>query len=259
MTHTQWRDDYKRIVPGRAIAYSKSHDSSYEINMPNENAHGHGGLLTTTEDLLKWNVYYGSGKPGGAAFLSKQLATEALNNGKSNNYGAGLFIAKLWGYDRIFHDGATAGYRAFLESFPQLHLSIALLSNTSEFNIAEPIQLLNALFVPGNDHKTGNFQSDGDAMFIRRKHKLDDFAGYYYSEEAQAGFTVLVKEDQLWMVRSTGRTGKLLLNGDEYCEGPSGMFDGNKADIKFIWEKDALTGLTVSIPRARNVFFTRQK
>lgn len=227
--------------------------------MPNENAHGHGGLLTTTEDLLKWNVYYGSGKPGGAAFLSKQLATEALNNGKSNNYGAGLFIAKLWGYDRIFHDGATAGYRAFLESFPQLHLSIALLSNTSEFNIAEPIQLLNALFVPGNDHKTGNFQSDGDAMFIRRKHKLDDFAGYYYSEEAQAGFTVLVKEDQLWMVRSTGRTGKLLLNGDEYCEGPSGMFDGNKADIKFIWEKDALTGLTVSIPRARNVFFTRQK
>ena len=259
MTHTQWRDNYKRIVPGRVIAYSKNSDSLYEINMPNENAHGHGGLLTTTEDLLKWNEYYGSGKPGGAAFLSKQLATEDLNNGKPNKYGAGLFIGTLWGYDRIFHDGATAGYRALLENFPQLHLNIAFLSNTAEFNIAESIQLLNALFVPGTDHKQEIITTYNDELFLRHKHKLADFTGYYYSEEAQAGFTVVVKDDKLWMVRSTGRTGELLLTGDEYCVGPSAMFDGDKAVIKFIWEKDRVTGLTVSIPRARNVLFTRQK
>jgi len=261
MTHTQWRDDYKRIVPGRVIAYSKNSSGSYEINMPNENAHGHGGLLTTTEDLLKWNEFYGSGKLGGSLFLQKQMATESLNNGKHNNYGAGLFIAKLRGYDRIFHDGATAGYRAFLEDFPQLNLSIALLSNTAEFNIAEPVQSLNALFVPGKELPTARPSSAGgnEEMFVHHKHKLADFTGYYYSEEAQAGFTVLVKDDQLWMIRSIGRTGKLMLNGDERCEGPSGLFDGNKADIKFIWEKDTLTGLTVSIPRARDVLFTRQK
>ena len=258
MTHTQWRDNYKRIVPGRAIAYSKISESVYEINMPNENAYGHGGLLTTTEDLLKWNEFYGSGKLGGTALLRKQLATENLNNGKPDIYGAGLFIGKLWGYDWIRHDGATAGYRAFLESFPQLHLSVACLSNTAEFNIAEPIGLLNALFVPGDDHKQNNFHGDTDAMFIHRKHNLAGFTGYYYSEEAQAGFTVVVKDDQLWMVRSTGRAGKLLLNGDEYCEGPPAMFDGEKANIKFIWEKDTLTGLTVSVSRARNVFFIRQ-
>jgi len=258
MTHTQWRDNYKRIVPGRAIAYSKNSDGSYEINMPNENAYGHGGLLTTTEDLLKWNEFYGSGKLGGAVFLRKQLTTEDLNNGKPNVYGAGLFIGKLWGYDRIFHDGATAGYRAFLETFPQLHLSIALLSNTAEFNVAEPAQSLNALFVPGNDHKMNNFQGGDDVLFIHHKHKLAEFRGYYYSEEAQAGFTVTIKDDQLWMVRSTGRTGKLFLNGDEYCDAPSEMFDGDNAKIKFIWEKDTLTGLTISIPRARNVFFIRQ-
>jgi CubicO group peptidase (beta-lactamase class C family) len=261
MTHTQWRDNYKRIVPGRAIAYSKNRDGSYEINMPNENAYGHGGLLTTTEDLLKWSEFFGSGKLGGAAFLRKQLATVNLNNGKPNIYGAGLFIGKLWGYDWVRHDGATAGYRAFLESFPQLHLSIALLSNTAEFNVAEFIQPLNTLFVPDREHLIVGPSSvvGGDEFMYRHHiHKLAAFTGYYYSEETQSGFTVTVKDDQLWMVRSTGRTGKLLLNGDEYCDTQAEMFDGDNAKIKFIWEKDTLTGLTISVSRARNVFFTRQ-
>jgi len=258
MTHTQWRDNYKRIVPGRTIAYSKNSDSSYEINMPNENAHGHGGLLTTTEDLLKWSEFYGSGKLGGADFLRKQLATENLNNGQSNKYGAGLFIGALWGYDRIYHDGATAGYRALLESFPQLHLSIAWLSNTAEFDINEPIQALNALFIPGKDHKLNNYQTYRDVMYIHPKHKPGEFTGYYYSDEAQAGFTLVANDDRLWMVRSAGRIGKLLLSGNS-AQGPPELFDGDKdTEINFIWEKDKLIGFTVTVSRARNVLFIRQ-
>src|SRR5574339_334449 len=53
MNHTQWRDNYKRVVPGRAIAYAKS-GSNYLTNMPNEYVYGNGGLLTTAEDLLIW-------------------------------------------------------------------------------------------------------------------------------------------------------------------------------------------------------------
>ena len=53
MKNTQWRDNYKRIVPNRAIAYSRS-ASGYQTNMPNEYVYGNGGLLTTAEDLLIW-------------------------------------------------------------------------------------------------------------------------------------------------------------------------------------------------------------
>ena len=42
MTRTSWRDDYTRIVKGRAIAYSAS-GNGFRISMPYENVHGNGG------------------------------------------------------------------------------------------------------------------------------------------------------------------------------------------------------------------------
>jgi len=45
MTHTSWRDDYTRIVKGRAMAYNSNADG-YHTLMPFENVYGNGGLLT---------------------------------------------------------------------------------------------------------------------------------------------------------------------------------------------------------------------
>ena len=124
MKHTQWRDNYKKIVPNRAIAYSKF-GSGYQTNMPNENVYGNGGLLTTAEDLLIWCNYYLNGKLGTPSLLEKQLATSPLNSGIMHQYAAGLFIDKVKGWKFIGHDGATAGYRSNLEAYPELGLSVA--------------------------------------------------------------------------------------------------------------------------------------
>src|SRR6188508_1646510 len=43
MTRTSWRDDYSRIVKGRAVAYAES-DGRYYADMPFENIYGNGGL-----------------------------------------------------------------------------------------------------------------------------------------------------------------------------------------------------------------------
>ena len=52
MTRTQWRDDFRKIVPGRAAAYSQNRDGGFSANMPFTNVYGNGGLLTTVGDLL---------------------------------------------------------------------------------------------------------------------------------------------------------------------------------------------------------------
>ena len=52
MTRTSWRDDFRRIVKSRATAYSEA-KGTYVQNMPFENVHGNGGLLTTVGDLLR--------------------------------------------------------------------------------------------------------------------------------------------------------------------------------------------------------------
>ncbi len=63
MTRTSWRDDYTRIVRGRAIAYSDGRDG-FRLNMPFENVHGNGGLLTTVGDLLRWTANFAQPKVG---------------------------------------------------------------------------------------------------------------------------------------------------------------------------------------------------
>jgi CubicO group peptidase (beta-lactamase class C family) len=51
---TNWRDDFRNIVPGRAIAYEQR-AGAWSQSMPFENAYGAGGMLTTVDDLLRWN------------------------------------------------------------------------------------------------------------------------------------------------------------------------------------------------------------
>ena len=149
MKNTQWRDNFKRVVPNRAIAYSRSLNV-YQTNMPNENVYGNGGLLTTAEDLVTWCNYYGSGKLGNPSLLQRQIACSFFNNGKKHDYAAGLFITKFRGWDLYTHDGATASYRSNLDYYPELNLSIAWLSNSSEFDrdTFDVVEAVANLFVP---------------------------------------------------------------------------------------------------------------
>ncbi len=149
MKNTEWRDNYQRVVPNRAIAYNKS-GSQYYTNMPNENVYGNGGLLTTAEDLLIWNDYYLSGKLGSPSILPMQLATTPFNNGKRNTYAAGLMVDSLNGWPSITHSGATAGYRANLDYFRQQQLSIAWISNTSQTDMSDIPAAVRNLLVKNN-------------------------------------------------------------------------------------------------------------
>lgn len=133
MTNTQWRDNFREVVANRAIAYRKN-KNVYEQLMPFEDIHGHGGLLTTTGDLLKWNALLETHAIGGDQVYDWRVKKGKLTNGKEISYAAGLFVDEFYGFDEISHSGATAGYRAWLGYYPEKKLSIALLSNDGTFN-----------------------------------------------------------------------------------------------------------------------------
>ena len=52
MKNSSWRDDYQRIVPGRAHAYSRQGTGPWRLNMPFMNVYGNGGMLTTVGDWM---------------------------------------------------------------------------------------------------------------------------------------------------------------------------------------------------------------
>lgn len=133
MKHTQWRNNFREVIPNRSVAYRKS-GTSYAQEMPFENIYGHGGLLTTTEDLITWNHQLDNPTIGGATLLRLRQEQGKLMSGKVIGYAGGLFIQDHNGIKEITHTGATAAYRAVLSYYPEKKLSIAILSNDGSFN-----------------------------------------------------------------------------------------------------------------------------
>jgi CubicO group peptidase (beta-lactamase class C family) len=141
MTHTSWRDDYTRIVKGRAMAYSLSRasdseprgqkDDGFHTLMPFENVYGNGGLLTTVGDLLKWNEHFAAPVVGDQSFVAEQQKPGRFNDGRAHGYALGLFVGSYKGLREVYHSGSTAGYQAFLTRFPDERVSVAVLCNSS--------------------------------------------------------------------------------------------------------------------------------
>jgi CubicO group peptidase (beta-lactamase class C family) len=132
MTHTRWRDDFSRLVPGRAQAYDREHDA-WHLQMPFENVVGPGGLLSTVGDWLVWNEAL-TNKTLGAAVVDSLSRRMRLNDGREIQYALGLFFTAYRGLREISHSGSTAGYRTFLARYPDRGLSVAVMCNAANAN-----------------------------------------------------------------------------------------------------------------------------
>lgn len=131
MTSTRWRDDFRRIIPRRALAYT-GEGESFRQATPIENIIGAGGLLTTVQDLLLWNENFVHGRVGGQALL-KELQTPAkLASGRVIGYALGIQAGQYQGLSEIAHSGATGGYRTWLGRYPERQLSVAVLCNSAK-------------------------------------------------------------------------------------------------------------------------------
>ena len=129
MTKSSWRDDYQRLVPGRAQAYSRQGPTApWRLNMPIMNVVGNGGMLTTIGDWMKWNAMLDSRSLG--APLVEALETQGvLNDGRKISYALGLDVGNYKGMKEVSHSGGTAGYQTFLARYPEKKLSVGALCN----------------------------------------------------------------------------------------------------------------------------------
>ena len=128
MNHSSLRDDYQRIVPGRAQAYARQGTGPWRLNMPFMNVYGNGGMLTTVGDWIKWNAMLDS-KSLGAPLVDALETQGVLNDGRKIAYALGLTVDKYKGLKDVSHGGATAGYQTFLARYPDNKVSVAVMCN----------------------------------------------------------------------------------------------------------------------------------
>ncbi|HET6854759.1 MAG TPA: serine hydrolase domain-containing protein [Pyrinomonadaceae bacterium] len=128
MKNSSWRDDYQRIVPGRAQAYSRQGNGPWRLNMPFMNVYGNGGMLTTVGDWMKWNAMLES-RSLGAPLVDALETRGVLNDGRKISYALGLTVDTYKGLKDVAHGGATAGYQTFLARYPDKKVSIGVMCN----------------------------------------------------------------------------------------------------------------------------------
>lgn len=204
MTRTSWRDDYTRVVKHRAVAYAPS-TGGYQEDMPFENVHGNGGLLTTVGDLLRWNQNFASPKVGDAALLREAETPGRLNDGKPLDYGLGLYVRTYRGVREVSHSGATAGYRAFLVRYPDQHLSVAVLCNAANANPTEYARAVAQAYLEPSFTSSapagGARASQPSAPFVPSTSDLAAYAGRYASSEAEVELVVAFEQGELLVKR----------------------------------------------------------
>ncbi len=294
MVHTQWRDDFRRIVPNRAQAYEWT-GKVYQQEMPFENTYGNGGLLTTVGDLLIWNRALDSGAVG--ALVTRKLSERStLRDGRTLTYGRGLFNYSFHGVPEIAHSGSTAGYRAWLGRYSTQKLSVAMLCNASNapttlgrqvaakflpmFTPPKPVKKeLDGLFVSqatGAPLGLEEYQSTESRVVSKDRIELvgrDGNIAVYLRTPAVTPASVRLAEfpgryesDEVGAVYTLGAgTDGLIWRIQDRPDFMQILkpiyhdaFQGDNAIIRFTRDTTGrITGLTVGVERARKVAFSR--
>lgn len=220
LRHTSWRDDFTRVIPGRATGYSKGQGGKYRIDLPYSNLIGNGGVLTTVGDLLAWTESLAHPPTDEWRKVVTLLETPSkLKSGRAIVYGLGLQIDDYAGVPEIGHGGATSGYRTYLTRFPTKGLAIAVLSNAGDFDGTGAARSIARILLGLNQPQVREVKIGGP---------VDGFAGMYHSASA----------DQI--MRFTARDGTLSLGAAPLVRTGAATFANRSGSLKLAFsEPDA--------------------
>jgi CubicO group peptidase (beta-lactamase class C family) len=197
MASSHFHDDHNEPVRGRAAAYSPLPGGAWTINIWNNDIVGQGGLMTTVEDLQKWDENFYTGTVGGKGFLARQLRRGKLNNDSTIAYAFGLEIGAYRGVPIVEHSGSTGGYRTDIVRFPSSHTSVATMCNVSNADAVSlahrvaDVVLGNTFTQPAPVAQTRAATQQGAASVALTPAEVAAMRGRYYSDELNATYELI--------------------------------------------------------------------
>jgi D-alanyl-D-alanine carboxypeptidase len=117
--------------PRRARGYQKGAKGGeqpadfYHMSQP----YAAGALVSTVDDLWKWEKQLAAGHLLSRASLEKAWTTGRLPDGRETGYGYGWFISQVDGHRTHEHGGAINGFTSYSLAMPDEGLYVFLLSN----------------------------------------------------------------------------------------------------------------------------------
>ncbi|MDA1306923.1 MAG: serine hydrolase [Acidobacteria bacterium] len=265
LTRTSWRDDFARLVPGRAIGYSPQGTARFRQNMPFENVHGNGGLLTTVGDLLKWQQALIDGPFATNGLAAQQQTMARLPDGRELHYGLGVFTGVYGGVPEVNHSGATAGYRAFLTYYPSADLTVAVLCNAGNANPTQFSRAVSDIYLgdrvnPDAPRATTLQEAHGPLVGVTRDPAykpsaadLNAFVGTYVSDEVETELIASIENGALVLRRRPDALITLRAHSRDRFEAGAGL-----GDVTFHRENGRVVALSVTQDRVWDLRFTKR-
>jgi len=216
MTSTHFHDDHTMIVPRRATGYAPHSGGGFEMDMSNFEQVGDGSVMTTVEDLFRWDQNFEHPVVGGPDAIRQLITPGTLNNGQPIPYGMGLFIDHYRGLNWIHHAGEWVGYRAAFSRFPDQHFSTLLLCNcVGSMSPTAMAKQVADVYLGGEFARAPKANSAGSGTSTPASN-LKQYAGTYWSEKNGALRKFMVRDEKLIMVAPGTTYAMVPLGGGQF-------------------------------------------
>ncbi len=123
-------DVTEQVIPRRAAGYVKAGERI--VNAPYlsmTQPYAAGSLMSTVDDLAKWDAALAAGRVINADSLGKIFTSYALTSGNDSSYGYGWSIGRYEGRAVQEHGGGIHGFRSYVLRIPSDGVYVAVLSN----------------------------------------------------------------------------------------------------------------------------------
>jgi hypothetical protein len=204
-------------------------------------AYAVGDLLSTTEDLYRWNTALLEGKVVGKAMLQKAFTPHKLTNGENTHYGYGWFVDSLQGLPCIHHEGQIFGFITEEKYFPTEDVYVSVMTNVlssedkTEFSY-DRYQLMQNVALA----TVGRLGTAGISGV-----PLGPFIGSYQADENAKVYLMIYKENGVLYADLSNKTGHHMRL---VAETPTRFYLPDviriRTTVDFITKNGKITGLT---------------
>ena len=143
-------DSRRVILAGRAQGYETSPFGQllHSENIDMSHASAAGALLSSANDLRKWSDLLLSGGLLEPETLSMAWSPQQPAGGEPSAYGLGFNVTEQYGHRVIWHNGLASGFQGALSIYPDLGLTVIVLSNGFHLpNTTETMDRVAAIFL----------------------------------------------------------------------------------------------------------------
>ena len=234
MANTHFRDNFTEMVKRQVYGYTRQ-DGTFKLSVTNFDTAGATSLLTTAEDLAKWDANFRSRSLAARRSSPRWRQRGGLNDGRDIDYALGIVHGTYRGVKTVSHGGADAGYRSALLRYPQQRFGVAALCNLAQTNPTQLAQRVAEVYLGDQMQPVTATARVAEAEVALPAAELAALAGLYWNARDAIARRFVFEDGHLKMRTSPEQTTTLKSIGNRrfVLENPSPtlIFESNRLTI----------------------------